>query len=107
VPSWIAVSTASIFAPIALGFSIRLGLLQLAYLTRGDIFVVGATLLVFLGMGIVIVGSRMTLREREAVANPLNAAMRGSILPHCACRRIRLAAGEWPVCNALEQIDLA
>jgi branched-subunit amino acid ABC-type transport system permease component len=76
VPSRVAVSTASIFSLIALGFSIRLGLPQVGYMTRADIFVLGATLLVFLGLGIVIAGSRMALKEHEAAAENLNAVMR-------------------------------
>jgi len=47
-----------------------------AYVTRADIFMPGATLLVFLALGIVIGGSLMVLSDGEAAAKRLNAIMR-------------------------------
>ena len=58
VPSRIAISTASIFSLLALGVSIRLGLPKISYLTRADVFVLGCTLMIFMALGIAVLGSR-------------------------------------------------
>jgi hypothetical protein len=76
VPPRIAISTASIFSLIAFGFSIRLSLPPVSYLTRADLFVVGCTLLVFLALGVAVIGSRWARSDRMARALRLNAAMR-------------------------------
>ncbi len=76
VPSRVAVSTASIFSLIAFGFSVRLTLPQVAYVTRADMFVIGATVMVFFGLAVAIAGSRFALREREDMGRVLNRFMR-------------------------------
>jgi hypothetical protein len=76
VPPRIAISTASIFSLIAFGFSIRLGLPQVSYLTRSDMFVLGCTLLVFVALGVAVIGSRWANAERLERAVRLNAYAR-------------------------------
>ena len=76
VPPRIAISTASIFSLIAFGFSIRLGLPQVSYLTRSDMFVLGCTLLVFVALGVAVIGSRWANAERLEQAVRLNAYAR-------------------------------
>jgi len=76
VPPRIAISTASIFSLIALGFSVRLGLPQVSYLTRADMFVLGCTLLVFSALGVAVLGSRWASSERLEKAVRLNAYVR-------------------------------
>ncbi|MGI9235247.1 MAG: hypothetical protein ACR2RD_16565 [Woeseiaceae bacterium] len=76
VPPRIAISTASIFSLIAFGFSIRLSLPPVSYLTRADFFVVGCTLLVFLALGMAVIGSRWARSDRMERALRLNAAVR-------------------------------
>jgi len=72
----IAIATASIFSLIAFGFSIRLSLPPVSYLTRADFFVVGCTLLVFLALGVAVIGSRWARSDRMEQALRLNAATR-------------------------------
>lgn len=72
----IAISTASIFSLIALGFSIRLGLPRLPYLTRADTFVLGCTLLVFLALAVAVIGSRWAGDDKLDRAISLNAFVR-------------------------------
>ena len=76
VPPRIAISTASIFSLIAFGFSIRLSLPRVSYLTRADLFVIGCTLLVFLALGASVIGSRWAGSDRLEQAVRLNAAIR-------------------------------
>jgi hypothetical protein len=76
VPPRIAISTASIFSLIALGVSIRLGLPKISYLTKADIFVLGCTLLVFLALGIAVIGSRWASSDRMEQALKANAVSR-------------------------------
>jgi hypothetical protein len=76
VPSRIAISTASIFSLIAFGFSIRLTLPAVSYMTRADVFVTGCTLLVFLSLGIAVIGSRWASAGRMEDALRLNAGAR-------------------------------
>ena len=61
---------------IALGFSVRLGLPQVSYLTRADMFVLGCTLLVFSALGVAVLGSRWASSERLEKAVRLNAYVR-------------------------------
>ena len=68
----IAVSTASIFSLLALGFSMRLNLPAVAYITRVDWFILGSTLMVFGALGVAVIGSRLSLRGMEAAAERLN-----------------------------------
>ena len=76
VPPRIAISTASIFSLIAFGFSIRLSLPRVSYLTRADLFVIGCTLLVFLALGAAVIGSRWASADKMEQAVRLNAAVR-------------------------------
>jgi hypothetical protein len=76
VPPRIAISTASIFSLIAFGFSIRLSLPRVSYVTRADLFVIGCTLLVFLALGAAVIGSRWASADRLERAVRLNAAVR-------------------------------
>jgi len=76
VPPRIAISTASIFSLIALGFSIRLSLPPVSYMTRADVFLIGCTLLVFLALGVAVIGSRWASGEQMERALRLNAMAR-------------------------------
>jgi len=76
VPPRIAISTASIFSLLALGVSIRLGLPKVSYLTRADIFVLGCTLMVFLALGVAVIGSRWASSDRVEQALKANAVAR-------------------------------
>jgi len=76
VPPRIAISTASIFSLIAFGFSIRLSLPRVSYVTRADLFVIGCTLLVFLALGAAVIGSRWASADKLEKAVRLNAAIR-------------------------------
>lgn len=76
VPSRIAISTASIFSLIALGVSIRLGLPKISYLTKADVFVLGCTLMVFLALGMAVIGSRWANSDRMEWALKANAIAR-------------------------------
>ncbi len=75
-PSRIAISTASIFSLIAFGFSMRLSLPSVSYLTRADIFVIGCTLMVFIALAVAVMGSRWANSERVNRALRLNAIAR-------------------------------
>jgi len=72
VPPRIAISTASIFSLIALGVSIRLGLPKVSYLTKADVFVLGCTLMVFLALGMAVLGSRWANSDRMEQALKAN-----------------------------------
>ncbi len=76
VPARIGISTASIFSLMALGFSIRVALPKVPYLTRADAFVIGCTLMVFLALAIAVIGSRWASSGREEQALRLNAVAR-------------------------------
>jgi len=76
VPPRIAISTASIFSLIAFGFSVRLSLPRVSYLTRADLFVIGCTLLVFLALGAAVIGSRWASADKLEQAVRLNATTR-------------------------------
>jgi hypothetical protein len=76
IPARIAISTASIFSLIAFGFTVRVSLPQVAYLTRADMFVLGSTLLVFLALGVAVIGSRWSNSDRHVQALRLNALAR-------------------------------
>lgn len=80
VPPRISISTAAIFSLIALGVSIRLGLPKVSYLTRADIFVLGCTLLVFMALGIAVLGSRWANSDRLEQALKTNAIARWAYL---------------------------
>lgn len=76
VPPRIAIATASIFSLIALGVSIRLGLPKISYLTMADFFVLGCTLMVFIALGVAVIGSRWASSDRLEQAFKLNAIAR-------------------------------
>ena len=76
VPPRVAISTASIFSLIALGVSIRLGLPKVSYLTMADIFVLGCTLMVFIALGVAVIGSRWANSDRMEQALKINAVAR-------------------------------
>jgi hypothetical protein len=72
----IAISTAAIFSLIAFGFSMRLSLPPVSYMTRSDIFVLGCTLLVFVALSVAVIGSRLAKSERMEQALRINAISR-------------------------------
>ena len=76
VPARIGISTASIFSLLALGFSIRLSLPAVSYMTRADLFVIGCTLLIFVALGVAVIGSRWASSDRMEKALRLNAVAR-------------------------------
>ncbi len=76
VPPRIAISTASIFSLIALGVSIRLGLPKVSYTTTADVFVLGCTLMVFVALGVAVIGSRWASADKMERALKLNAVAR-------------------------------
>jgi len=76
VPARIGISTASIFSLLALGFSIRLSLPAVSYMTRADLFVMGCTLLIFVALGVAVIGSRWASSDRMEQALRLNAIAR-------------------------------
>lgn len=76
IPTRIAISTASIFSLIAFGFSIRLSLPPVSYLTKTDVFVIGSMLMVFLALGVAVIGSRWAHSGRMEPALRLNAIAR-------------------------------
>jgi len=76
IPSRIAISTATIFSLLAFGFSIRMNLPRISYMTRADLFVSGCMLLVFLALAVTVIVSRWANSERMAEARRLNAAAR-------------------------------
>ena len=80
VPARIGISTASIFSLLALGFSIRLSLPAVSYMTRADLFVIGCTLLVFVALGVAVIGSRWANSGRMEHALRLNAIARWAYL---------------------------
>jgi hypothetical protein len=61
---------------IAFGFTIRLSLPRVSYVTRADLFVIGCTLLVFLALGAAVIGSRWASADKMERAVRLNEAIR-------------------------------
>jgi hypothetical protein len=76
VPSRIAISTASIFSLLAFGFSIRMSLPRISYVTRADMFAVGCMLMVFLALAVAVLGSRWAEGGELDKAKRLNALAR-------------------------------
>ncbi|NND35776.1 MAG: hypothetical protein HKN81_01465 [Gammaproteobacteria bacterium] len=76
VPPRVGISTATVFSLIAFGFSIRVSLPPVPYLTRADTLVVGCTLLVFLSLAVTVIGSRWASDDRMGAALRLNAIAR-------------------------------
>ncbi|MCJ7556247.1 MAG: hypothetical protein MUP90_04955 [Gammaproteobacteria bacterium] len=73
IPSRIAISTATIFSLLAFGFSIRMNLPRISYMTRADLFVSGCMLLVFLALAVTVTVSRWANSDRMTEALRLNA----------------------------------
>ncbi|MFW2404492.1 MAG: hypothetical protein ACN4GT_06980 [Gammaproteobacteria bacterium] len=76
VPPRIGIATATVFSLIAFGFSIRVSLPPVPYLTRADVLVTGCTFLVFLSLAVTIIGSRWASGEHMERALRLNAIAR-------------------------------
>jgi hypothetical protein len=57
-PPRIGIATAAIFSVVAMGFTVRVGLPPISYLTIADIYVVGCTFLVFSRLGFLVVETR-------------------------------------------------
>ena len=64
VPPRIGIATASIFSVVAMGFTVRIGLPPISYLTLADIYVVGCTLLVFARLGFLVAETRFVKDEQ-------------------------------------------
>lgn len=65
LPPMVGVATASAFSLIAYRTALRLSLPKVAYMTRADIFILGATILVFSALGVAIASNRMVRAENE------------------------------------------
>lgn len=76
IPARVGISTASIFSLIAFGLSVRLSLPAVSYMTRADTFLIGCMLMVFLALGVAVLGSRWASVDRLEDALRLNAAAR-------------------------------
>jgi len=76
VPPRISIATGAIFSLIAFGFSIRLSLPKIPYMTRADMFVLGSTLLVFIALAVAVAGSRLAVSGRMEQALKVNAVAR-------------------------------
>jgi hypothetical protein len=68
LPSQVGVATASVFSLIAYRTALRLSLPKVSYMTRADIFVLGATLLVFGALAAAIATGRLAKSDREETA---------------------------------------
>lgn len=76
IPTRVGISTASIFSLIAFGFSIRLSLPPVSYMTRTDTFIIGSMLMVFLALAVAVIGSRWANSDRMEQALRLNVIAR-------------------------------
>jgi hypothetical protein len=76
IPSRVGISTASIFSLIAFTLSIRMSLPRVSYVTHADLFLMGCTVLVFLALATVVIGSRWVKTDRQQSALRLNAVAR-------------------------------
>ena len=72
VPPQVGIATAAVFSLIAFRFSMRSALPAVAYMTRADQFLLGATLLVFGALGEVIVTARLARQGNEEKANRID-----------------------------------
>jgi hypothetical protein len=68
LPPMVGVATASAFSLIAYRTALRLSLPKVAYMTKADVFILGATVLVFSALGVAIASNRMIKAENEAGA---------------------------------------
>ena len=71
IPARMGMSTATVFSLIALGVSFRLSLPQIDYLTQADRFVIQATLLVLVSLGITVIATRWVTGGRQHDAERL------------------------------------
>jgi hypothetical protein len=72
LPSQLAVSTASVFALITFRLSMRDLLPPVHYMTRGDVFLLGCTFLVFSAFGQAVLTGRLAKGGRESLARKLD-----------------------------------
>lgn len=68
LPSQVGVSTASMFSLIAYRTALRLTLPEVSYVTRADMFILGATLLVFGALAHAVGTGRLAKSGREELA---------------------------------------
>ncbi len=59
IPPRIGIATTAIFSVVAMGFTVRLGLPPIAYLTKADVYGAGCTLLVFSRLGFLVLETRL------------------------------------------------
>jgi hypothetical protein len=76
LPPMVGVATASAFSLIAYRTALRLALPKVSYMTRADVFILGATVLVFSALGVAIASNRMVKAENEAGALKLQRTTR-------------------------------
>jgi hypothetical protein len=72
LPSQVGVATASVFSLIAYRTALRLSLPKVSYMTRADIFVLGATALVFGALGAAIATGRLAKEGKEDAAQTID-----------------------------------
>jgi hypothetical protein len=72
LPSQVGVATASVFSLIAYRTARRLSLPKVSYMTRADIFVLGATALVFGALGAAIATGRLAKEGKEDAAQTID-----------------------------------
>ncbi len=68
----IGISTASVFTLVAFLLGLRQGLPQVAYLTRMDVLILSATILVFVSFAEVVFVSRLAHKERAELARRID-----------------------------------
>jgi len=68
----IGISTAAVFTLVAFLLGLRQGLPQVAYLTRMDILILSATILVFVSFAEVVVVSRLANKDRAGLARRID-----------------------------------
>ena len=64
----VGIATTAVFSVVAMGFTVRLGLPPIAYLTKADLYAAGCTLVVFSRLGFLVLETRLAKAgEAEAV----------------------------------------
>ena len=76
LPSQIGLSTASVFSLIAYRTALRVALPRVSYMTRADIFILGATVLVFGALAYAVATGRLAKTGREELARRLDRSVR-------------------------------
>lgn len=71
-PSRIGIATTAIFSVVAMGFTVRLGLPPIAYLTKADVYLAGSTLVVFSRLGFLVVETRLSKASEDERAHKLS-----------------------------------